>query len=100
MSSVVAGTPAELRIQRASQVVAAAGVFPTGSITSGSVMVFSGGSASLLWPSDQTNAASEDDSNDAAWPPSWFGSIHAGRSDTAARTEEILRDEFGPNDPR
>ncbi len=33
----------------------------------------------------------------AAWPPSWFGSIRAARSDTAERTEDILAAEFpGP----
>jgi hypothetical protein len=29
------------------------------------------------------------------WPPRWFGAVQAGRSDTAQRAEEILRDGFG-----
>ena len=29
------------------------------------------------------------------WPPAFFGSVHAGRSDVAARTEEILAEGFG-----
>jgi hypothetical protein len=100
MSSAVAGTPAELRVQRPSQVVATAGVFSANSISSGSFMVFSGGSAVLVLPAEPGKAVSQDDIDDASCPPSWFGSIHAGRTDTAARTEEILRDEFGRNDRR
>jgi hypothetical protein len=34
------------------------------------------------------------------WPPPWFGAIQSDRPDTAARTEEILRAEFGQNDHR
>lgn len=30
-----------------------------------------------------------------SWPPAFFGSVHAGRSDVAARTEEILTEGFG-----
>jgi hypothetical protein len=37
---------------------------------------------------------------DAGWPPSWFGSIRSARTDTAARTEEILRAGFGRDDHR
>lgn len=33
-------------------------------------------------------------------PPSWFGSITSSRTDTAERTEEILRAEFGQDDHR
>lgn len=29
------------------------------------------------------------------WPPAFFGSVHAGRSDVSARTEEILAEGFG-----
>ncbi|MEU8244787.1 hypothetical protein [Nonomuraea sp. NPDC048916] len=29
------------------------------------------------------------------WPPAFFGSVRAGRSDLAARTEEILAEGFG-----
>jgi hypothetical protein len=35
-----------------------------------------------------------------AWPPPWFGSIRSARTDTAARTEEILRAGFGRDDHR
>ena len=42
-------------------------------------------------------AAAADDDN---WPPPWFGAIQSDRPDTAARTEEILRAEFGQNDHR
>ena len=34
------------------------------------------------------------------WPPAWFGSIRSSRTDTAARTKEILRAEFGRDDHR
>jgi|HubBroStandDraft_6_1064221.scaffolds.fasta_scaffold1032010_1 hypothetical protein len=37
---------------------------------------------------------------DEAWPPAWFGSIRSARTDTAARTEEILRAGFGRDDHR
>jgi hypothetical protein len=37
---------------------------------------------------------------DTGWPPSWFGSIRSARTDTSARTEEILRAEFGRDDHR
>jgi hypothetical protein len=37
---------------------------------------------------------------DEAWPPPWFGSIRSARTDTAARTEEILRAGFGRDDHR
>jgi hypothetical protein len=37
---------------------------------------------------------------DDDWPPSWFGSIQSARTDTSARTEEILRAELGRNDHR
>jgi hypothetical protein len=30
-----------------------------------------------------------------SWPPAFFGSVRAGRSDVAARTEEILAEGFG-----
>ena len=30
-----------------------------------------------------------------AWPPKWFGSITAGRSDTSQRVDEILAEGFG-----
>jgi hypothetical protein len=34
--------------------------------------------------------------SDRPWPPAWFGAGHADRTDTAARAEEILREEgFG-----
>jgi hypothetical protein len=29
------------------------------------------------------------------WPPAWFGSITAGRSDTSQRVDEILAEGFG-----
>jgi hypothetical protein len=29
------------------------------------------------------------------WPPKWFGSITAGRSDTSRRVDEILAEGFG-----
>jgi hypothetical protein len=32
---------------------------------------------------------------DSQWPPSWVGSIHAGRSDVSERVEEILAEGFG-----
>ncbi|QFY07172.1 hypothetical protein GBF35_11160 [Nonomuraea phyllanthi] len=32
---------------------------------------------------------------DSTWPPSWVGSIHAGRSDISERTDEILAEGFG-----
>jgi hypothetical protein len=31
----------------------------------------------------------------ASWPPAWFGAIKGSRPDTAARSEELLRDGFG-----
>ncbi|MGQ0466568.1 MAG: hypothetical protein ACT4QG_14740 [Sporichthyaceae bacterium] len=31
----------------------------------------------------------------AAWPPAWFGSIRSGRTDTAARVDELLAEGFG-----
>jgi hypothetical protein len=34
------------------------------------------------------------------WPPSWFSSIRSERTDTADRTEEILRAELGRDDHR
>lgn len=37
---------------------------------------------------------------DKDWPPRWFSSIRSERTDTAARTEEILRAEFGRDDHR
>ena len=30
------------------------------------------------------------------WPPSWFGAAAGSSPDIARRSEEILRDEFGP----
>jgi hypothetical protein len=33
-------------------------------------------------------------SADRAWPPSWFAAATATRTDTAARTEEPLKDGF------
>jgi hypothetical protein len=30
-----------------------------------------------------------------AWPPTWFGSIIAGRRDTSQRVDEILAEGFG-----
>jgi hypothetical protein len=30
-----------------------------------------------------------------AWPPRWFGAGHSARTDTAARSEELLEDGFG-----
>jgi len=35
-----------------------------------------------------------------SWPPPWFGSVQAGRADTAERTEEILAAKFGSEDER
>jgi hypothetical protein len=32
---------------------------------------------------------------DRPWPPPWFGAATAGRTDTAARSEELLKDGFG-----
>jgi hypothetical protein len=32
---------------------------------------------------------------DRPWPPSWFGSATGSRTDTAARSEELLEDGFG-----
>lgn len=32
---------------------------------------------------------------DRAWPPSWFGAASGSRTDTAARSEELLEDGFG-----
>jgi hypothetical protein len=29
------------------------------------------------------------------WPPKWFGSITAGRSDTSQRVDEMLAEGFG-----
>ncbi|HEY6747934.1 MAG TPA: hypothetical protein VI357_19740 [Mycobacteriales bacterium] len=29
------------------------------------------------------------------WPPPWFGAAAGGRTDTAARSEELLEDGFG-----
>jgi adenosylmethionine-8-amino-7-oxononanoate aminotransferase len=29
------------------------------------------------------------------WPPSWFGAIAAGRSDTSERVDEVLAEGFG-----
>lgn len=46
----------------------------------------------------ETHRAAADD--DDSWPPPWFGAIQSDRPDTAARTEEILRAEFGQNDHR
>lgn len=34
-------------------------------------------------------------STTAPWPPPWFGSITAGRSDTSDRVDEILAEGFG-----
>jgi hypothetical protein len=36
----------------------------------------------------------------APWPPSWFSSVQAARTDTSERTEEILSNEFGRNGNR
>lgn len=33
--------------------------------------------------------------DDRAWPPAFFGAGRAGRSDVAARSEEILGEGFG-----
>jgi hypothetical protein len=33
--------------------------------------------------------------SDRPWPPPWFGSATGNRSDTAARSEELLEDGFG-----
>jgi hypothetical protein len=33
--------------------------------------------------------------SDRAWPPPWFGAASSTRSDTAARSEELLEDGFG-----
>jgi hypothetical protein len=32
---------------------------------------------------------------DRAWPPPWFGAASGSRTDTAARSEELLKDGFG-----
>jgi hypothetical protein len=32
---------------------------------------------------------------DRPWPPSWFGAASGGRTDTAARSDELLEDGFG-----
>jgi hypothetical protein len=32
---------------------------------------------------------------DREWPPAWFGAASAGRTDVAARSEELLEDGFG-----
>lgn len=32
---------------------------------------------------------------DRPWPPPWFGSATGNRTDTAARSEELLEDGFG-----
>ncbi len=29
------------------------------------------------------------------WPPAFFGMLHSGKADLAARSSEILREEFG-----
>ena len=34
-------------------------------------------------------------SADRAWPPPWFGAASGRRTDTAARSEELLEDGFG-----
>jgi hypothetical protein len=31
----------------------------------------------------------------ATWPPKFAGMMHSGKSDLAARSEDILREEFG-----
>ena len=33
--------------------------------------------------------------SDRPWPPSWFGAASGSRPDTAARSEELLKDGFG-----
>lgn len=38
---------------------------------------------------------SSEHTEDSQWPPSWVGSIHAGRSDVSERVEEILAEGFG-----
>jgi hypothetical protein len=32
---------------------------------------------------------------DRPWPPPWFGAATGSRSDTAVRSEELLKDGFG-----
>lgn len=32
---------------------------------------------------------------DRSWPPPWFGAATGSRTDTAARSEELLQDGFG-----
>jgi hypothetical protein len=32
---------------------------------------------------------------DRPWPPAWFGASTGARTDTAARSEELLEDGFG-----
>jgi hypothetical protein len=34
-------------------------------------------------------------SADRVWPPPWFGAASGSRTDTAARSEELLKDGFG-----
>lgn len=37
----------------------------------------------------------DNDAPTGTWPPAWFGSITAGRSDTSQRIDQILADGFG-----
>lgn len=38
---------------------------------------------------------SSEHTEESQWPPSWVGSIRAGRPDTSERVEDILAEEFG-----
>jgi hypothetical protein len=89
------GTAAEIRVQPSSSMIHAPHVAPS------AYMVFRDGSATLIWPETDAGPIEESPSAEqAAWPPPWFGAVIADRTDTAARTEDILREEFGRNDPR
>ena len=52
-------------------------------------------------PEDEVPAAVADlrlrlaPSDERAWPPVWFGAASGRRTDTAARSEELLADGFG-----
>lgn len=90
------GTAAEIRAQPGSSIIQAPHIVPN------AYMVFTGGSATLAWPATDAGGPAEESpsAEEAAWPPPWFGAIVADRTDTAARTDDILREEFGRNDPR
>jgi hypothetical protein len=52
----------------------------------------------LTWGSTGRGVEAIPAEHDQAWPPPWFGSIQSARTDTAARTEDILRAGFGRDD--